>query len=136
MANFDFALVVGGKGQSVVVVHHGTKQRWSLPNWTYRYWQMLSVEEIEMEQAFVGEKWQAVIFARHTSPPLVLRITGVGVSGMKELGEGLRLRAFLAQVAMEGDTKEVVDRLLDDIRHERDFASNSTAEIVDDTSKE
>lgn len=83
-----------------------------------------------MERVLVGHKYQAMLYARVQSPPLVMRITGMNI-GMKELTEGLRLRAFLARLAMEGETKELVDELLDDIWHERDFASNTNAEIVD-----
>lgn len=93
--------------------------------------QILQVEDIILGKVYTGIRWHAVLYARHIDPPLVLQIKGPE-PGLKELGEGLRLRAFLAQIAMEGKSEELIDQLLSDIWFERDFASNSNAEIVED----
>lgn len=127
MANFKLEVTE----KNVVAILNQPFRRWMLPRRMFTQMQLLQVENITLEKVYKGVRWNAVLFARHIDPPLVLQIVGPE-PGMKELGEGLRLRAFLAQIAMEGETPELIDQLLDDIWHERDFASNTNTEIVED----
>lgn len=135
MSNFEVWEQDLSIGTVTRVRWHDRNQSQDVPRYMLEPMQILSVEGVKLERVIVGNKWQAVIYARVQSPPLVMRLTGQG-KGMKELTEGLRLRAFLARLAMEGETKELVDELLDDIWHERDFASNTNAEIADGTEAE
>jgi hypothetical protein len=94
---------------------------------------LLESEGVDIIRTFKGKGWVALLVARVTSPSLVLRILHPVSNKEKELGDGMRLRAFIAMSAMSGkDEGDEIGEYLCDIWDERDFASNSNAEITDE----
>jgi hypothetical protein len=107
-------------------------RRVSIPSRHYMNLRLLESEGVDIIRTFKGKGWIAFLIARVTSPSLVLRIMHPVTQAEKELGDGLRLRAFIAMSAMSGkDEGDEIGEYLCDIWDERDFASNSNAEITD-----
>lgn len=107
-------------------------RRVSIPSRHYMNLRLLESEGVDIIRTFKGKGWIALLIARVTSPSLVLRIMHPVTQAEKELGDGLRLRAFIAMSAMSGkDEGDEIGEYLCDIWDERDFASNSNAEITD-----